>query len=68
MITGKLNVITDATVRKIISNAPKYRFPSKINFPKCPRDIAASLNDFTNANEKENVKPDALKERKINIF
>ena len=27
---------------------PKYRFPSNIDFPKCHREIAASLNDFGN--------------------
>ena len=25
-----------------------YRFPSNIDFPKCRREIAASLNDFSN--------------------
>ena len=48
MITGILNVIPDAIVRNIISKGPKYRFPSNIDFPKCRREIAASLNDFGN--------------------
>ena len=48
VITGNLNVITDARVRNIISKGPKYRFPSNIDFPKCRREIAASLNDFIN--------------------
>ena len=53
----------------LISKGPKYRFPSNIDFPKCRREIAASLNDFTNRwCKRENVKPDALKEWKINIF
>ena len=54
MITDNRNVITDAIVRNIISKGPKYRFPSNINFPKCRREIAASLNDFCNrwCNEK----------------
>ena len=43
MITGNLNVIPDARVRKIISLSSKYRFPSNINFPKCRRKIAAPL-------------------------
>ena len=36
---------------------------------KCRREIAASLNDFSNRwCKRENVEPDALKEWKINIF
>ena len=46
MITGYLKVIPDARVCNIISKCPKYRFVSKIDFPKCRREIAASLNDF----------------------
>ena len=69
MITGNLNVILDARVRNIISKGPTYRFPSNIDFPKCRREIAASLNDFSNRwCKRENVEPDALKEWKINIF
>ena len=38
-------------------------FPSNIDFPKCHREIAASLNDFSNRwCKQENVEPDALKE------
>ena len=63
MITGNINVIPDARVRNIISKGPKYRFPSNIDFPKCRREIAASLNDFSNPwCKRENVEPDALKE------
>ena len=69
MITGNLNVIPDARVRNIISKGPKYRFPSNIIFPKCRREIVASLDDFSIQWCKwENVEPDALKEWKINIF
>ena len=69
MITGNPNVIPDARVRNIISKGPKYRFPSNIDFPKCRREIAASLNDLSNRwCKQENVEPDALKEWKINIF
>ena len=69
VITGNLNVIPDARVRNIISKSPKYRFPSNIDFPKCRREIAASLNDLSNRwCKRENVEPDALKEWKINIF
>ena len=46
VITGNLNVIPDARVRNIISKGPKYRFHSNIDFPKCRREIAASLNEF----------------------
>ena len=48
MITGNLNVIPDARVRNIISKGPKYRFSSDIDFPKCRREIAASLIDGKN--------------------
>ena len=63
MITGNLNVIPDARVRNIISKGPKYRFPSNIDYPKCRREITASLNDFSNRWYKRKcVVPDALKE------
>ena len=40
-----------------------YRFPSNIDFPKCRREIDASLNDFSNRwCKRKNVEPDALKE------
>ena len=69
MITGNLNVIPDARVRNTISKGPKYRFLSNIDFLKCRREIAASLNDFSKRWCKwENSKPDTLKEWKINIF
>ena len=48
VIIGNLNVIPDARVRNIISKGPKYRFPSNIDFSKCLREIADSLNDFSN--------------------
>ena len=63
MITGNLNVIPDASVRNIISKGPKYRFPSNIDFPKCLREIAASLNDLSNRwGKRKNIQLDALKE------
>ena len=69
MITDNLTVIPDARIHNIISKGPKYRFPSYIDFPKCRREIAASLNDFSNRWCKwENVEPDALKKWKIYIF
>ena len=45
-------------------------FPvDNIYFIKCRREIAASLNDFSNQwCKRENVEPDALKEWNINIF
>ena len=68
MITGNLNVILDARVRYIISIGPKYRFFSNIDFPKCRRENAASLNVFSNRwCKRENVEPDTLKEWKSNI-
>ena len=64
-----LILIPDARVRNIISKGPKYRFPSNIDFPKCRRETAASLNDFSYRwCKRENAKPIALKEWKINIF
>ena len=69
VITGNFNVIPDARVRNIISEGPKNIFPSNFDFPKCCREIDASLNDFSNRWCKgENVEPDILKEWKINIF
>ena len=43
MITGNLNVIPDARVPNIISKGRKYIFLSNIDFPKCRREIPASL-------------------------
>ena len=48
MITGNLNIIHDARVRNTISKGAKYKFYSDIDFPKCRREIAASLNEFDN--------------------
>ena len=48
MITGYLNVIPDARVRNINFKGPKCRLPSNIDFPKCHREIAASLNESSN--------------------
>ena len=68
MITDNLNVIPDATIRNIISEGPKYRFPSNMDFPKCHRETNASLNDFSNRwCKRGNVEPDALKDWKIHI-
>ena len=69
MLTGNLNVFTDARFLNIISKCPKYRFTSNIDFPKCRREIAASLDDFSNRwCKRENVEPDTLKEWNINIL
>ena len=69
MITSNLNVNPDARVRNIISKGPKYRFPSNIGFCKSRREIAGSLNDFSNRwCKRENVEPDAMKKWKVNIF
>ena len=48
MITGNLNVIPDSRVRYNISKGHNNRFPSNVDFPKCRREIAASLNDLIN--------------------
>ena len=65
----KTTKLSDARVRNIFSKGPKYRLPSNIDFPKCRREIAASLNDFSNRwCKRENVEIDALKDWKINIF
>ena len=65
---GNLNVIPDAKVCNIISKGPKYRFSSNIDFLKCRREIAASLNGFSNRwCKRENFEPDALSEWKIYI-
>ena len=62
MITGNLNVNPKTRVRNIISKGPKYRFPFNTDFPKCRREITASLNDFSNRwCKRENVEPDAFK-------
>ena len=69
MITGNLNVIPDGRTRNIIYKGPKYKFPYNIDFPKCRREIAASINDFSNRwCKRENIEPDALKEWKSIFF
>ena len=63
MITCNLNVTPNARFRNIISKGPKYIFSSNNHFPKCRREIAASLNYVSNHwCKRENVEPDALKE------
>ena len=65
VITGNINVIPDSRVRNIISKG----FPSNIDFTKCRRDIAASLNDFSNRwCKRKNVENDVLKQWKINML
>ena len=59
VITGNLNVIPGPRVRNIISEGPKYRFPSNIDFPN--REIAASVKDFSNHwCKRKIVEPDVL--------
>ena len=63
MITDNLNIIPDTRVRNIISKGPKYRFSSNIDFPKCRKEIGASLNDFSNhLCKRENVEPGVLRD------
>ena len=62
---GYQNVIPDARVCNIMSKRPKYRFPSNIDFPKCRKEIAVPLNDFSNHwCKREHVELDALKKSK----
>ena len=64
VVAGCLGVISEAEDHSVW-----YAFPSGVDFPKCHREIAASLNDFSgNWCGRENVEPDALKELTINIF
>ena len=68
-MTGNLKIISDSRIRYIVSNGPKYRFPSRIDFKKCREEIASALNDFGNRwCKRQYVEPDALKEWKVNIF
>ena len=61
-----LNVIPDSRARNISFKGSKCRFPSNIDFAKCRRETAASLNDFSNHwCKRENVELDALKEKHI---
>ena len=56
MITGNLIAIHEARVRNIIPKCPKYRFHSNMDFHKCRRETATSLNDFSNRwCKRENV-------------
>ena len=69
MITGNLNVISDARVRNIISKGPKYRFHLILISLNVVEISLLLLNDFSNRwCKRENVEPDALKDWKINIF
>ena len=69
MITDNLNVIPDSRGSNIFSKGPKYSIPSKIDFPKCHKKIAALFNDFSICwCTRENVERDALKEWKVSIF
>ena len=62
--TGRIFVLDSAGDTNI-----KSRYTSTIDFPKCRKEIAAFLNDYSNRwCKRENVEPDALKEWKINIF
>ena len=45
VVTGNLKIIPDSRMRNIVSNGPKYRFPSHIYFNRYREDIASALND-----------------------
>ena len=69
VVTRNLKIIPDSRIRNIVSNDPKYRFPSNINFNRCREGIASALNDFGNRwCKRENVECYALKEWKLSIF
>ena len=69
IITGNLKIISDSRIRYTVSKAPKYRFPSRIDFEKCREEIASTLNDFSNRwCKREYVEPNALKESKVSIL
>ena len=69
VITGYLKIISDSRIRSIIAKGPKYRFPVQIDFQKCRKKIAGSLNEFCNRwCKREHVECDALKDWKLNIF
>ena len=64
-----MKIISDSRIRKIVSEGPKYRFPSYINFDKCREEIASALNAFGNRwCKREGVEHNALKEWKRSIF
>ena len=68
-ITGNLKIILDLRIHYKVSKGPKYRFPSRIDYKQCRKEIASALNDFGNRwCKREYVEPDALKEWKISIF
>ena len=53
----------------IVSNGPKYRVPSQIDFNRCREEIASALNDFGNRwCKREGVECNAMKEWKLCIF
>ena len=64
-----MKIIPDSRIRNIVSKGPKYRFPSRIDFNRCRREIASALNDFGNRwCKRESVECNALKEWKLGFF
>ena len=69
IITGNLKIISDSTIRSIISKGPKYRLPSQIDFNKCKEEMAVALNEFCKRwCRREHVECNALNSWKISIF
>ena len=65
VVTGNLKVISDPRIRKIFSNARKYRVSNHIDFNKSRKVIAFALNDFGNRwCKRELVGLDATKNKK----
>ena len=48
IVTGDLKIISDSSIRYIVSKGPKYRFSSRIDFKTCREEIASALNYFCN--------------------
>ena len=69
IMTGNLKIISDSRIHYIVSKAPKYRFPPRIDFKKCREEIASALNGFGNRwCKRAYVQPKALKMWKVSIF
>ena len=67
--TGNLKIIPYSRIHDIVSEGPKNRYPSHIDFNRCREKIASALNDFGNRwCKQEIVGFNALKEWKLSIF
>ena len=63
-MTGNLKIISDSRISYIVSEGPKYRFPSRIDLKKCREEIASALNDFGNRwCKREYVEPKGVESK-----